>query len=106
MDCIVHGLAKTQTWLSNFHFQTVVLEKTLESPLDSKVIKPVNPRGNQPWLFIEAPIFWPPDVKSQLAGKHLDAGKDWGQEEKGASEDEMVGWDQRLNGHGFEQSES
>ena len=75
-----------------------MLEKTLESPLDSK-IKSVNPKGNQPWIFIgrtgakvEAPILWPPDAKSQLIGKDPDAGKDWGQEEKGTTEDEMFGW--------------
>ena len=76
-------------------FQIVMLEKTLESPLDSKKIKPVNPKVNQPWLFIgrndaEAPIFWPPDVKNWLTGKDPDAGKDWRQEEKVATEDEMV----------------
>ena len=72
---------------------TVLLEKTLESPLDSKEIKPVNPKGNQPWILIgridadtEAPILWPPDVNSQLTGKDPDAGKDWGQEEKGTTE--------------------
>ena len=71
----------------------------LESPLDSKEMKPVNPKGNQPWIFtgrtdaeIEAPILWPPDVKSRLIGKNPDTGKDWGQEEKGETEDEMVGW--------------
>ena len=90
----------------NWCFWTVVLEKTLESPLDYKEIKPVNPKGNQPWIFIErtdaeAPIIWPPDVKSWLIGKYLDAGKDWGQEEKGMTEDEMAGWHHRLNGHGF-----
>ena len=75
----------------------MVLEKTLESPLDSKEIKPVNPKGNQPWIFIgrtdaeaEAPILWPPDVKSRLIGKDPDAGKDWRQKEKRAAEDEMV----------------
>ena len=80
-----------------------VLEKTLESPLDSKEIKPVNPEGNQPWIFIrradveaEAPILWPPDVKSQLIGK--DSEKDWRQEEKGVTEEEMVGWHYQLNG--------
>ena len=78
-------------------FELWVLEKTLESPLDSKEIKPVNPKGNQSWIFIgrtdadaEATIHWPPDVKSPLIGKDSDAGKDWGQEEKGALEDEMV----------------
>ena len=74
--------------LNNWCFQTVVLEKTLESPLDSKQIKLVNPKGNQPWVFIgrtdaEAPIFWPPDAKNWLIGKDPDAGKDWRQEEKG-----------------------
>ena len=75
-----------------------VVEKTLESPLDLKEIKPVNPKGNQPWIYIarsdadaEAPILWPPDVKSRFTGKDPDAGKDWGQEEKGATEDETVG---------------
>ena len=75
----------------------MVLEKTLESPLDSKEIKPVNPKGNQPWIFIgrtdaeaEAPILWPPDVKTRLFGKDPDAGKDWRQKEKRAAEDEMV----------------
>ena len=74
------------------------LEKTIESLLDSKEIKPINPKGNQSWLFIggtdaeaEAPVLWPPDVKSWLTGKDPDAGKDWGQEEKGATEDKMVG---------------
>ena len=82
----------------NWCFWTVVLEKTLESPLDSKEMKPVNPKGNQPWIFTgrthaeaEAPILWPADAKSQLTGKDSDAGKDWGQEEKEAAEDEMAG---------------
>ena len=80
--------------LKNWCFWTVVLEKTLESPLDSKEIKPINPKGNQPWIFIgrtdgEAPILWTPDGKKWLTGKDLDAGKDWGQEEKGVTED---GW--------------
>ena len=80
----------------------------LESPLDCKEIKPVNPKGNQLWLFIErtdakaeTPIFWPPDVKSWLLGKDPDAGKDWKWDEKGTTEDEMAGWHHRLNGHGF-----
>ena len=80
-------------------FWTVVLEKTLESPLDCKEIRPVNPKGNQSWIFIdrtdaeaEAPILWPSDVKNWLTGKDVDAGKDWRQEDKGATEDEMVGW--------------
>ena len=72
-----------------------MLEKTLESPLDYKEIKPVNPKGTQPWIFTgrtgaEAPILWPPDVKSWLTEKDPDAGKDWGQEEEGAAEDEMI----------------
>ena len=78
-------------------FQIVVLEKSLGSPLDSKEIKLVNPKGNQLWIFIgkteaESPIIWLHDVKSQVLGKHPDAGEDWGQEEKGSTEDEMVGW--------------
>ena len=84
--------------LKKRYFWIMVLEKTLESPLDCKEIKPVNPKGNQPWMFIgrtdaeaEAPILWPPDVKSRLTGKDPDGGKDWGQKEKGATEDEMVG---------------
>ena len=86
----------------------VVLEKTLESPLDSQEIKQVNPKRNQPWIFTggtdaEALILWPLDTK-RLIRKDPDAGKDWGQEEKGASEDEMVGWHHRLNGHEFEQT--
>ena len=90
---------------------TVVLEKPLESPLDCKEIQPVHPKGNQPWIFIgrtdadaETPILWPPDAKSPLIGKDPDAAKDWGQEEKGATEDEMVGWHHQLNGHEFEQT--
>ena len=82
----------------------MVLEKTLESPLDSKETKPVNPRENQPWKFIgktdskaEVPILWPPGVKSWLIGKDSDAGKDWGQEEKGVTEDEMVEWHHQLH---------
>ena len=92
-------------------FWTVVLEKTLESPLDCKEIKPVNPEGNQSWIFIgrtdaeaEAPILWPPDVKNWFIGKDPDAGQDWRQEEKGTKEDEMVGWHHQLNGHEFEQA--
>ena len=92
-------------------FQTVVLEKTLECSMECKEIKPVNPKGSQPWIFIgrtdaeaEAPIFWPPDAKSQLTEKDPDAGKDWRQEDKGTTEDEMVGWHNWLNGHVFEQT--
>ena len=83
----------------------MVLEKTFESLLDYKEIKPVNPKGNQSWIFIgrtaaeaEAPIIWPPDGKSQLIGKDPDAGKDWRQKEKETAEDEVVGWYHRLNG--------
>ena len=90
-------------------FWTVVLEKTLENPLDCKEIQLVHPKGNQSWIFIgrtdaeaETPILWPPDVKNWLIGKDPDAGKDWGQEEKGTTEDEMVGWYHRLDGHEFE----
>ena len=101
-----------ESWvLKNWCFWTVVLGKTLESPLDCKEMKPVNPKGNQPWIFIgrtdaevEAPILWPPDAKSWLIWKDPDAGKDWRQEEKGVTEDEMVGWHHWLNGHEFEQS--
>ena len=87
----------------------MVLEKILESPLDNKVIKPVNPKGNQPWIFIwrtdaETPILWPPDVKSWPTGKDPDARKDRGQEEKGTTKDEMTGWHHRFNGHDFEQT--
>ena len=92
----------------NWCFWTVVLEKTLESPLDCKEIQLVHPKGDQSWVFIgrtdveaETPILWPPDVKSWLIWKDSDAGKDWGQEEKGMTEDEMVGWHHRLNGHEF-----
>ena len=90
-------------------FWTVVLEKTLESPLDCKEIQPVYPKGNQSWIFIgrtdaEAQIIWPPDVKNWLIGKDLDAGKDWRWEEKGMTEDEMVGWHHGLHGHKFEQA--
>ena len=93
----------------NWCFRTVVLEKTLESLLDCKEIKPVNPKGNQPWIFIgrteaEAPIFWPLNGKSQLIGKAPDAGKDWGQKEKWMTEDEIVGRHHRLNRHEFEQA--
>ena len=95
--------------LKNWSFWTVPLEKTLESPMDCKKIQPVNPRGNQSSIFTwridveaEAPVLWPPDVKNWLIGKDPDAGKYWRQEEKGTTEDEMVGWHHRLNGHGFE----
>ena len=98
-----------ESWApKNWCFWTVVLEKTLESPLDCKEIQPVHPKGDESWVFIgrtdveaETPILWPPDMKSWLIWKDPDAGKDWGQEEKGMTEDEMVGGHHRLNGHGF-----
>ena len=98
-----------ESWaLKNWCFWTVVLEKTLESPLDCKEIQAVHPKGDQSWVFIgrtdvgaETPILWPCDAKSWLIRKDPDAGKDWGQEEKGMTEDEMVGWHHRLCGHGF-----
>ena len=97
--------------LKNWCFWTVVLEKTFESPLGCKEIQPVHPKGNQSWIFIgrtdteaEAPIFWPPDSNNRLIGKDPDAGKDWKEEEKGMTEDEMVGWHHWLNGHEFEQA--
>ena len=92
--------------LKNWCFQTVVLEKTLESLLDGMDIKPVNPKGNQPWIFIErtdaeaeAPILWPLEERNLLIDKDLDAGKNWGQEEKQATEDEMIGWHHWFNEH-------
>ena len=98
-----------ESWApKNWCFWTVVLEKTLESPLDCKEIQPVNPKGNEPWIFIgrtdveaETPILWPPDAKNWLIWKDPDVGKDWGQEEKGTTEHEMVGWHHQLNGHEF-----
>ena len=99
-----------ESWeLKNWCFWTVVLDKTLESPLECKEIQPVNPKGNQSWIFIrrtdaeaETPILWPPDAKNRLIGKDPDAGKDWRQEEKGSTEDEMVGWHHQHVGHEFE----
>ena len=117
-----YGFASSHVWmweldykeswaLKNGCFWTLVLEKTLESPLDCKEIQPVHPKGNQSWIFIgrtdaeaETPILWPPDRKVWLIGKDPDAGKDWRREEKRTTEDEMVGWHHRLNGHGFEQA--
>ena len=101
-----------ESWVSeNWCFWTVVLEKTLESPLDGKEIQPVCPKGNQSWIFIartdakaETPILWPPDAKNWLIWKDPDAGKEWRWEEKGMTEDEMVVWHHRLNGHEFEQA--
>ena len=117
-----HGFSSSHLWiweldhiesrvLKNWCFWTVVLEKSLESPLDCKEIQPVHPKGNQSWIFIgrtdaaaEAPIIWPPDAKNWLTGKDPDAGKDWRQEEEGTTEDEMVGWHHQLDGHDFEQA--
>ena len=101
-----------ESWVvKNWCFWTVVLDKTLESPLDCKEIQPVHPQGNQFWIFIgrtdaeaETPILWPPDAKNWLNGKDPDAGKDWRQEEKQLIEDEMTGWHHQLNGHEFEQA--
>ena len=98
-----------ESWaLKNWCFCTVVLEKTLESPLDCKEIQPVCRKGDQSWVFIgrtdveaETPIFWPANAKNWLIGKDPDTRKDWGQEEKGTTEDEMVGWHHRVDGHGF-----
>ena len=106
------ALDHKESWvLKNWCFWTVVLEKTLESPLDCKEIKLPYPKGNQSWIFIgrtdaeaETPILWSPDVKKLLIRKDPDAGKNWRQEEKGITEDEMVGWHHRLNGHKFEQA--
>ena len=96
-----------ESWVpKNWCVWTMVLEKTLESPLDCKEIQPVHPKGDQSWVSIgrtdveaETPIFWPPHVKCWLVAKDPDAGKDWGQEEKGMTEDEMAGWHHRLDGH-------
>ena len=99
-----------ESWaLKNWCFWTVVLEKTLESPLDCKETKPVNLKGNPSWIFIgradaEAPILWPPDAKNWVTGEDYGAGKDWRQEEKGMTEDEMVGQQHWLNRHEFEQT--
>ena len=105
------GSSKEGWVLKNWCFQTVVLEKILESPLDYREINPVNPKGNQPWMFIgetaaegEAPILWQLDAKSPLIGKDPNAGKDWRQEKKGITEDEIIGWHHWLIGHEFEQT--
>ena len=97
-----------ESWALNWGFWTVVLEKTLENPLDCKEIQPVHPKGNQSWVFIrrtdveaETLILWPPDAKSWLIWKNPDAGKDWRQEEKGTTEDEMVRCYHWLNAHEF-----
>ena len=106
------GLDHKEGWvLKKWCFQIVVLEKTLESPLDCKEIKPINPKRNPPWIFFgrndakaETPVLWPPYAKSWLIWKDPDVGKDCGQEEKGTTEDKMVGWHHWLNGHEFEQT--
>ena len=106
------NLSHKESWApKNWYFWTVVLEKSLESPLGCKEIQPVNHKGIQSWIFIgrtddeaEAPILWPPDAKKWLLRKDFDAGKDWRQEEKGTTEDKMFGWHHRLNGHVFEQA--
>ena len=106
----VWELYHKESWvLKNCCFWSVMLEKILESPLDSMEIKLVNPKGNQSWIFTgrndaktETPILWPPREKSWLIGKESDAGRDWGQEEKGTTEDEMAGWHHWLDGHEFE----
>ena len=95
--------------MTNRCFWVVVLEKILESPLDCKEIKPLNPKGNQPWIFIgktdaEAPICWLLEAKSWFIGKDPDAGKDWRQAEQGVIKDEVASWHHRLNGHEFEQT--
>ena len=105
-SCVL-PLFELKSWApKNWCFWTVVLEKTLESPLNCKKIKPVHPKGNRSWIFIErpdaeaeAPIVWLFDAKNWLIGKDPNAGKDWRQEEKGTTEDEMAGWHHQLNGH-------
>ena len=102
---------KESSSLKKWCFWTVVLEKTLENPLDCKEIQPVHRKGNQSWMFFgrtdaeaEPPIIWPPNEKNWRFGKHPDAGKDWRQEENGTAEDEIVGWHHRLDRHEFEQA--
>ena len=103
------NLSYKESWaLKNWCFWTMVLEKTLESSLDCKEIQPVHSKGDQSWVFIgridveaETPILWPPDAKNWLIWKDPDTGKDWRWEEKGTTEDEMVGWHLQLDGHGF-----
>ena len=103
-------IKKAECWrIDLFELWCWRMEKMLKSPLDCKEIQPVNPKGNQPWIFsgrtdAEAPILWPPDSKGWLIWKDPDAGKDWGQEKKGMTEDEMVGWHHWLDGHEFEQT--
>ena len=109
-----YGSSSSHVWMwvpQDWYFWTVVLEKILEGPLDCKEVQPVHPIGNQSWIFTgrtdakaETPILWPPEGKNWLIGKDPDAGKDGKREEKGMTEDEMVGWHHRLNGHEFEQA--
>ena len=117
-----YGFSSNHVWLwelyhkegwtpENWCFLTVVLEKTVEKPLNNKEIQLLNPKGNQSWIFpgrtdaeVEAPIHWPPDAKSQLIRKDPDGRKDWRQEEKGTTEDEMAGWHHQLKRHEFEQA--
>ena len=111
-DSLLTKLSGNPSWaLKNWCFWTVVLEKTLESPLDCKEIQPVHPKGNQSWVVTgrtdagaEAPILWPPDANNWFMGKDPDAGKDWRQEEKGTIEDKMAGWHHWLDGREFEQA--
>ena len=121
LSCHRYGFSSSHVWmweldhkeswvLKNWCFWTVVLEKTLENPLDCKVVQPVHPKGNQSWIFsgrtdaeAEIPIVWPPDVKNWLIWKDPDAGKDWRQK-KGATEDKIVEWHHWLDGHKFEQA--
>ena len=118
-----YGFSSSHMWMWEVHYKenwapknwcfwTVVLEKTLESPLDRKEIQPVHPKGNQSWIFIgkteaeaDTPILWPPDSKNWVIGQDPVAGNDWRQEEKGMTEDEMVGWHHQLTGHEFEQAQ-
>ena len=110
VSCMDVRLDYKESWgLKNWCFWTVVLEKTLESPLNSKETQPVHPEGNQSWIFIgrtdaeaKGPILWPPDVKNGLIWKDSDAGNDWRRENKGTTEDDTVGWHHWLNGHEFE----
>jgi len=110
-----YGFSSSHVWMWELShkkcLRTVVLEKTVEIPLNSKEIKHVNPKGNQSWIFIgrtndeaEAPLFWPPKGKSWLIGKDTDAGKNWGQEEKGVTQDKTDGWHHRPNEHEFQQT--
>jgi len=117
-----YGFSSSHVWMweldhkeswgpKNWCFWTMVLEKTLESPFDCKEIRPVNPKGNQSWIFFgrtdveaETPILWPRDMKNRLIRKHPDGGRDWRQKEQGTTKDEMVGWHHRLDGHEFEQA--